>query len=440
MAGGGWVYHLGSVDKSRSGYPSDLNPGPVAGALKLPAWLREVSGELDLAALCEVVVRRDLDVAFPAHARDETFVEHLRASVRENLRELRDVLLGRVSLQDVRLEQPVAFGSMLAQLGIPQTSMQRSYRVGFVVMWEEWMAGLRAYSARAGIGVEEALAAAAQLATAIFGYQDHVASLVAETHTRADHALTRSRAHVRQRLVRELLRGEEDALSPSDVITIGYDLQASHIAVLLPGMAEGMATRLLVGLRAATGVRQSLVHPLGLDSTVIWLGHPTGWVPQMRAELDSVLTGAEVVTCLGEPARGLSGFRRTLQQAQDAERIRVALGPRVAPSLLHWSTVSLEILLLQDPAQARSFVRSELGALVGDGSDVVRLRETLEASFRCGSHVATAVNLHVHEHTVRNRLRKAEERLGHPWNERATETQIALRLHRLLADISDDGA
>jgi DNA-binding PucR family transcriptional regulator len=61
-----------------------------------------------------------------------------------------------------------------------------------------------------------------------------------------------------------------------------------------------------------------------------------------------------------------------------------------------------------------------------------RLRETLEASFKCGSHVATAEYLQLHEHTVRNRLHKAEELLGRSLLDRRIEIQVALRIRKLV--------
>jgi DNA-binding PucR family transcriptional regulator len=87
---------------------------------------------------------------------------------------------------------------------------------------------------------------------------------------------------------------------------------------------------------------------------------------------------------------------------------------------------------MRDPVQARRFVERELGPLALDTVEAARLRETLEASFRFGSHVAAAEHLQLHEHTVRNRLHKAEELLGFRMGERRTELQVAARLMRLL--------
>lgn len=399
----------------------------------LPGWVREMSAELDLDALCEVVVSRDLAVAFPQYANDGAFVERLRASVQENLHTLQDVLCGRTALSQVRLEHPIAFGLAQAELGIPQAVLQRSYRVGFVAMWDEWVGQLRHRASGADVAMDEALGATVRLADLIFGYQDHVASLVADAHARADEAFGQSRARVRQRLVREVLAGQEHSLAPSDQLTIGYDFDGDHVALVLPTIAVGAAAQLLIGLRAATGVRQSLVYPLSLTGSAVWLGCSSRWSELMHQRLQRFLAEADVIVSVSEAGMGLPGFRRSLTQAQDVEQVRAAWGAG-APRAIHYADVALEVLLMQNRDLARRFVQAELRALAEPRPEDARLRETLEASFRYGSHVATAEQLGLHEHTVRNRLQKAEQKLGHGWGERRTETQVALRLHRLLVE------
>jgi DNA-binding PucR family transcriptional regulator len=131
---------------------------------------------------------------------------------------------------------------------------------------------------------------------------------------------------------------------------------------------------------------------------------------------------------VSEPRTGIAGFRETWQQVLQVQQIRDAWGPSRAPRVLCHADVALEILLMQDPARARSFVIRELGPLGEPTEQAARLRETVQASFQLGSHVATAEHLHLHEHTVRNRLQKAEELLGRPLHCRRTELQVALRL------------
>ena len=105
---------------------------------------------------------------------------------------------------------------------------------------------------------------------------------------------------------------------------------------------------------------------------------------------------------------------------------------------MKYADAGLEILLLQDDDLARTFVASELGELAAESAEAARLRDTLEASFRFGSHVAAAEHLQLHEHTVRNRLHRAEELLGHSLQERRTELQVAVRLVRLLGSAGSE--
>ncbi|MGY1602926.1 PucR family transcriptional regulator [Geodermatophilus sp. SYSU D00815] len=399
----------------------------------LPGWVRDLAADVDLEALCERVVARDIAVAFPELAGDEAFADHLRASVRENLSLLQQVLTGRLPLAAVRLEQPLVFARIQAELRLPQTALQRSYRVGFTAMWEGWAERLATVAAEEDVPRDEAVRGLAELTTAILAYQDHVASQVAESYARVDDALSRSRASVRQGLVRQVLRGEGATLTPSDLITLDHDLSAQHVAVVLPAVAEGAAGQLVIGLRAGTGVRQALVHPLDLSRTAVWLSSPSGWSPDMLRRLRDTLSATGVEASTGEALWGVEGFCASFEQAQDVERVRRAWGRAQAPRLLDHGEVALEILLLRDPDRADRFVRAELGPLAEDTAEAARLRETLEASFRLGSHVATAEHLQLHEHTVRNRLHRAEQHLGRPLADRRTELQVALRLQRLLA-------
>jgi DNA-binding PucR family transcriptional regulator len=215
-------------------------------------------------------------------------------------------------------------------------------------------------------------------------------------------------------------------------VILDYPLASTHVAVLLPTVAEGAAGQVLHGLRAASSAREALVHPMDLSSSVIWLAQPSGWSTGAVDGLAQCLTRLDVQASLSEARPGPAGFRAAWQQVQDIERVRGAWGPSHSPRVLRHGDVSLEILLMRDPDRAREFLAAELGPLADATDQSARLRETLEASFRWGSHVTTAEHLHLHEHTVRNRLLKAGELLGRPLQVRRTELQVALRLARLL--------
>jgi DNA-binding PucR family transcriptional regulator len=414
--------------------PAGLPPTEAAAerAPALPRWASAMADGVDLRSLAEVVVRRDLEAAFPSLRDHVEFGERLRASVAENLQALQDVLCGRTALNDVRLVEPFAFAAVQARLRVPQTSLQRSYRVGFTAMWEEWSERLVARAELDDVSRTEALEALRTLTTLLLAYQDHVASQVAESFARTDDALSRSRAHVRSGLVRQVLRDDAAPLSPSDLAILDYPLEATHVAVLLPTVAVGAAGQVLHGLRRASGARDALVHAVDLSSTVLWLAQPGAWRDDAVARLVDGLRALDVLASVSDPGVGLTGLRGTWGQVQEVESVRAAWGPAASPRLLRHADVSLEVLLMRDPSRAARFVSAELGPLGEPTEQAARLRETLEASYRWGSHVTAAEHLHLHEHTVRNRLLKAAELLGRPLQERRTELQVALRLARLL--------
>ena len=133
--------------------------------------------------------------------------------------------------------------------------------------------------------------------------------------------------------------------------------------------------------------------------------------------------GAELA--IGDPGWGAEGFRETHRQARLAHGVALA---RPRP-VTHYDDVALEAFAIQDWQAARDFAGRELGALAGDGRQPERLRATLREYFKVSQNAAAAAaRLDVHERTVANRLRAAEEHLGRPVNSRRAEVETALRL------------
>jgi DNA-binding PucR family transcriptional regulator len=410
-------------------------PGPdiaVFDSRPLPESVRAAVDEFDVDELVELVLERCASEVFGPFAHDEEFRARLRASIRQNTYALRDVLAGRSALADVVLDRLLELATVQAQMRVPQQTWQRSYRISYFLQWEMWTRHIRAAAEERGLSAEETADALSQLTRVALSYQDHVATKVAEGFAREQEALNRSRTHVRRSLVRDVLAGKAGELTASDMAILAYPLEAHHVAVLLPTVPEGAALQLADGLRAATRCYQQLVHPLTLSSSVVWLGRLEPWRLEALEAIRNVLTSVGVDASVSAAASGVGGFCDTLTQAQETERVRAAWGPTSAPAVITYGDAALEILLLQNDDLANRFVDTELGPLALDTTEAARLRETLEASFRFGSHVAAAEHLQLHEHTVRNRLHKAEELLGHSLQERRIELQVAVRLVRLL--------
>ena len=94
--------------------------------------------------------------------------------------------------------------------------------------------------------------------------------------------------------------------------------------------------------------------------------------------------------------------------------------------------MALAALASTDVREAREFVRAELGKLVGDDDQSLRLSATLRVYLEENLSPSRASRrLGVHEHTITNRIRAAQELLPHPIEQRTSELQVALRLIRL---------
>lgn len=404
---------------------------------ELPDWVKESAASFPVDEVLDTVVPRCISHAFPDHLGDDEFRDRLRRSVQANAYALRSVMAGDLRLEEVYLAEVLELAATQAQLRVPQKAIHRSYRVSFFTMLEAWTEHVAAAAEDGGIDADAARRANKLVTQTVLSYQDFIASQVADTYTRDYEMLSRSRAHMRRNLIRDLLSTDDTSVSGFDAAILAYELSDWHIAVLLPATPESAANHLAARLRVLTSCRGTLVYPVTLTSTAIWLGRIGPWTDDARERVRDELEADAIVASMGESLEGITGFRSSMGQARNTERIRAAWGSQSSRPCLRFADVALEVLLLQNPDFATTFVERELGPLAQDTAEAARLRDTIEASARLGSHVAVADFLNLHEHTVRNRLTKAESILGRSISSRTTEIQVAVRLAKLLIGLRE---
>jgi PucR C-terminal helix-turn-helix domain/GGDEF-like domain len=237
--------------------------------------------------------------------------------------------------------------------------------------------------------------------------------------------VARMRRSPTQRLserVQRLVAGE----SPADIGGLEYTFEACHLGVIIKG-AKGEA-----GVRAlAAGLdSQALVVPRGNGIVWAWLGarRPLAVADIERLLADGVAGEAEFA--VGEPRRGLDGWRLTHREAQAALEVML----RKPQRLTRAGDVILLAAVLRDDALARSLIETYLAPLEGHGDTGAVLHETLRAYFSAGLNAATAAAaLAVDRHTVQRRLRKVEEALGRLLPDCHAELVVALGLEELEA-------
>jgi PucR C-terminal helix-turn-helix domain/GGDEF-like domain len=250
--------------------------------------------------------------------------------------------------------------------------------------------------------------------------------LVAVVGAYADEARGRRRPSERRQVecVKDLLAGE-----PVDASDLRYEFADWHLGMVASGSQAISALR---SLAEAADRRLLLVRP---DGETIW-----AWFAGRRrvavAEVASHISldgSSDALVAIGEPARGVDGWRLTHRQASAA----FSIARRGAESVVRYADVGLLASISQDQLLATSLRQLYLAPLADGRDGGAGLRETLRAYFLAGRNISSAASaLGVSRQTVGNRLRVIEEKLGRTLESCGPEIEVALRLERI-GDVGD---
>jgi hypothetical protein len=398
--------------------------------------VRGLATRVDVTARGDAVSGAILSTVFADRAHDATFVAALSRCSQENVGNVVEVLAGRLALADADADCARAFAELVARLGIPLGELERAYWIGVERLWQDWFDLCRSCSGEGKAELPDLLGGSTSL---LFGYVDHVLTQVVGRYTEVAEEMAASCEDRRRELVLRLLdpvptQGTERAGDGADAL-LGYRLRAVHVAVLVSGGADRAVTRALAELRDDSGACGSLLVRSDGSTWFAWLAFHDAVEPARLAALRATATATGLAVTLGEPGRGLDGFRRSHHSARRTAELRTTL--RRPSSCLCARDLRLETLLLENPESARRFVADELGELAADTERAGRIRETLLAWLDSGSHTRAAAELRVHENTVRLRVRAASQQLGPALGERRTELLVALRLCEALGPSED---
>lgn len=237
----------------------------------------------------------------------------------------------------------------------------------------------------------------------------------------------------RAALVRAILFGEPvnvDAASR----TLGYPLSLHHTALVIgtddrgraPAVTDIRLTSLARSIAAILNVANVLTIPSGVHGMWAWLGGSRPIEPAQLATVGEELRDmAGIRVGVGITGNGVPGFIRSHREAVAAQQI--SLTTRRSGGLTSYSDVELQYLVSADQEAFAAFRSRTLAALTGTDTASERIRETLRAYIRCGrNRDATAAALGVHKNTVRYRLDRARDILGHDVDSRIVELHLAL--------------
>lgn len=248
---------------------------------------------------------------------------------------------------------------------------------------------------------------------------DGLLAAVSEEHARATDSRVNSAEQRDADRVERLLAGEL-----LDTSQLAYDFRAHHLGVIASGSGAREAVRqLAIGFD-----RRLLVVDRGEDTVWAWLGGRRPIDPSTLQTQISTILSPQVSLAVGEPAKALTGWRLTHQQARAA--LSVAL--RSSNNLIRYADVALLASVLEDDLLATSLRQLYLTPLEAERDGGRIAKETLRAYFAAERNVASAAAaLGVKRHTVTSRLRTIEKRVGRSLDTCALEINTALRLEDL---------
>jgi DNA-binding PucR family transcriptional regulator len=249
----------------------------------------------------------------------------------------------------------------------------------------------------------------------------HLTAAIEQEHDQERRRMMRLPGQRRVELVRRLLDGE--SVSRMELADLGYKLDAWHVGVIVMG---ANAREALESLKAD---RQLLPVTRSEETVWAWLGgqRRLAQTDMDRLRLDGELVG--LALAVGEPARGIEGWRQTHRQARQALQVAL-LTPQTRA---RYADVALLTPWLEDPVRARAFVDLYLLALEDQKDGGAMLRHTLRVYLEAARNVSAAAReLYIDRRTLTHRLATIETCVGYKLDSRKAELEVALRLYDLL--------
>jgi hypothetical protein len=329
--------------------------------------------------------------------------------------ELRPVVYGNLeaSLSDVSAtspEQQLVFreaGRVRALQGVTIDDMLHGWRIGL----DELRATARVEATRLGLPDSVVLAFTDRcLAWADRGMLESTAE-----HRRTELDLARREQHVRANLVRELLLG---TLGPSElriqVIAYGLDLGAIYVPfrVSVPSEVDVRAAERILGVADGAGPRHGLAALID--------GDLAGFSSRMPRVAEGFVAGVG-------PSAPLDGLAHPFTLASRALDAALAHG---RTGLVPFDQLGVLPAVLADDDVGRALEHAILDPLRAGGSGGAILdtvRRYLANDRRLGE---TAVELHTHVNTIRNRLARFEQLTGRDLHRTEDLVETWWALHR----------
>lgn len=346
--------------------------------------------------------------------------EDLSQVVASNLRALLTAVSERRAPNAIELAPAIALGERRAIQGVPIEGVLASWHTAERILLQH----LTVSGSRVD-GPE-----VADLARRLGVVADAMTDACTDAYRRTRHEAAGHLDQIATDLVSRLAGGEP--LDPVDVEErarlVGVHAQASHraAAIGLAGASEPLqvarAQRMILdsvqprlNSRVLTGSKGLVLLMLSEDVE--------GLVPALRRAARRPGVPSGLVIGLGEPRPRLGEAQGSCRESVAALEAGLAMG--ADRTVVEFRTVVLEVLLLDNPLDARQLASTVLGPLGENHTLLETLRTLLSSGL---SARTTARRLSIHENTVANRVRRILSLMGLDSTAQLTRADILLAL------------
>jgi DNA-binding PucR family transcriptional regulator len=364
-------------------------------------------------------------------ADDKDFRAGLRLSCESNLSAIWNQLLTGVSLDSiVPPAEAIAWSHELVHRGVSVPALLRAYRLG------HGLAERRLEEAAGELEIEPEICwrALARISRHLFAYIDVVCTDLVDDYEQERAQWIRGAAAARAELVGAIVERQ-----PVDDRAAGeklrYDVSRRHVGLIVwaePPRAAQQTTSLE---REATALATALG---GGPVLTVLIGERVVWAWTSGDRLTDDLATAEhrmgdgVRAAIGTIREGVAGMADSHDEALAARRVAELRAVREG-TVVGYRGADLTALLTADPLEAVRFASAQLGELLADNDAAARLRATVRVYLEENlSQVRAARRLGIHQNTVVYRVKRAEELLGHPVDQRRLHLEVALRLSDMI--------
>ena len=358
----------------------------------------------------------------------------LHASIDGNIATIIHMLRNDIPLEHAQVPTTASeYAVRLARAGVPVNSLRRAYHLGSDDLLTHMFTEIQAMNAPS----ELQWRLVHHLTGWLHRYVDWVTRAVIEVYEAERIAcLTQNASDVFQ-LVQRVVDREPVGVEHFDHVT-GYRLDQTHVAVVLwvEGGSQGVdridtlraLVPTLIETLGSTGAH--LFTPTDRATAWVWLAGPHRQASTYAQRLRTLLAATPSIrVALGSPEHHVSGFRRSLEQA-NAIRVVASADPNARNQVVSHSDdgIAVVAMLARDLPATRRWLHEVLGELAIDSPAAARTRETVRVFLRTGSYTDTSERLMLHRNTVKYRITKVEKERGRPLMDGRLDLEMALHV------------